>query len=245
MIEWRDRGTVLAVRPHGETAAIAEIFTAAHGRHAGVVHGGTGRRMRPVLQAGNAVAAAWRGRLDAHLGTFQLEPLRARAGDVLADPLRLAALSSLCALCAFTLPEREAAPAFHARTEALADALADGTGWLRDYPLWEVALLEISGFALDLSACAATGGSADLAYVSPRTGRAVSRAGAKGYEARLLPLPPLVLGGEATLADVRDALRLTGHFLEGRLAPSLGDRPLPAARGRLLALLAREDQRSG
>lgn len=246
-MEWRDEGIVLAARPHGETAAILDLFTRAHGRHMGVVNGGVGRRMRPLLQPGNQVAASWRARLEGHMGTYALEPVRARAGDVLSDPLRLAALSSLCALCAFALPEREPLAAFQSRTEALADAIADGAGWLRDYPLWELALLETAGFALDLSACAATGGANDLSFVSPRSGRAVSRAGAGRWADRLLPLPEVLLGGEATLAGVRDALRTTGHFLETRLAPSVGERPLPAARGRLLSILDRELQagRSG
>jgi DNA repair protein RecO (recombination protein O) len=201
--------------------------------------------MRPVLQPGNRVQVSWRARLESHMGSFSVEPLRARAGDVLADPLRLAALSSVCALCAFALPEREAMPLLQVRTEALADAIADGAGWLRDYPLWELALLEATGFALDLTVCAATGATDGLLYVSPRTGRAVSAAGAGGYEDRLLPLPPVLLGGEATLGGVREALRTTGHFIDTRLAPALGDRPPPSARGRFLSLLAREDQRSG
>jgi DNA repair protein RecO (recombination protein O) len=238
VIEWRDRGLVLAVRPHGETAVILELLTEAHGRHLGVVHGGRSRRRTPVLQPGNAVAATWRARIEAHLGTFSVEPLRTRAGDVLGDPLRLAGLASLCALAAFALPEREAVPAFHARSEALADAMADGAGWLRDYVGWEVALLSEAGMGLDLSACAAGGDASDLAYVSPRTGRAVSRAGAGAWADRLLPLPPILLGGEADAEDALAALDVTGHFL-GRVAAGLGDRPLPPARGRLIDALRR------
>jgi len=219
---------------------ILELLTEAHGRHLGIVHGGRSRRRAPTLQPGNEVDAAWRARLDAHLGTFTVEPLRTRAGDVLGDPLRLSALSSLCALAAFVLPEREAVPAFQARTEALADALADGAGWLRDYVFWEMALLDEAGIGLDLSACAAGGGANDLAYVSPRTGRAVSRAGAGVWADRLLTLPEMMQGGPATLEGAVAALDVTGHFLERRLAPMLGDRPLPPARARLVAALRRE-----
>ena len=239
MIEWRDEGVVLAARPHGETAAILELFTRAHGRHLGVVHGGRSRKVAPMLQPGNQLSATWRARIEGHLGGFAVEPVRVRAGDVMGDPLRLAALSSMAALAAFALPEREALPDFQARTEGLADALAEGAGWLRDYVFWEMALLEVSGLALDLSACAAGGGANDLAYVSPRTGRAVSRAGAGDWADRLLPLPEVMLGGAATLEGVREALAVTGHFLETRLAPSLGERPLPAARARLTDELRR------
>jgi DNA repair protein RecO (recombination protein O) len=240
LISWQDRGLVLAVRPHGETAVILELLTEAHGRHLGIVHGGRSRRKAPVLQPGNEVDAAWRARLDAHLGTFTVEPLRTRAGDVLGDPLRLSALTSLCSLASFVLPEREAVPGFQARSEALADALADGVGWLRDYVFWEMALLDEAGIGLDLSACAAGGGANDLAFISPRTGRAVSRAGAGDWANRLLPLPEMMQGGPATLACAVAALDVTGHFLERRLAPMLGDRPLPPARARLVAALRRE-----
>jgi len=237
-MEWRDEGLVLAVRPLGETAAILELFTRAHGRHLGVVHGGRSRKIAPLLQPGNQLAATWRARLDGHLGSFAVEPVRGRAGDVLGDPLRLAALSSACALASFALAERESVAPFQARTEALADALAEGAGWLRDYVFWEMALLEVSGFRLDLSACAASG-AGPLAFVSPRTGRAVSRAGAGDWADRLLPLPGVMLGEEATLDGVIAALELTGFFLGERLARSLGERPLPPARARLLDALRR------
>lgn len=240
MIEWRDRGLVLAVRPHGETAVILELLTRGHGRHLGVVHGGRSRRKVPILQPGNEVEATWRARLESHLGSFAVEPLRTRAGDVLGDPLRLSALASVCALAVFVLPEREPVPAFQTRTEDLADALADGAGWLRDYVFWEMALLDEAGMGLDLSGCAAGGGANDLAYVSPRTGRAVSRAGAGAWADRLLPLPEMMLGGAATPEGALAALELTGHFLATRLAPSLGDRPLPPARSRLVDALRRE-----
>ncbi|UWQ17384.1 DNA repair protein RecO [Jannaschia sp. M317] len=239
MIEWRDQGLLLAVRPHGETAVIAEVFTRAHGRHLGIIHGGRSRKKAAALQPGNDLAVTWRARLDSHLGTFAAEPLRTRAGDVLSDPLRLAGLTTTCALAAFVLPEREALPDFQARTDSLADALAEGAGWLRDYVFWEMALLAEAGLRLDLSACAAGGGANDLAYVSPRTGRAVSRTGAGAWADRLLPLPEMLLGGPATLPQVLSALDLTGHFLHHHLAPTLGDRPVPPARARLIDALRR------
>ena len=239
-MEWRDEGMVLAARPHGETAVILELLTRAHGRHLGVVHGGASRRRSPMLQAGNQLDATWRARLEGQMGTWSVEMRRARAAAVLADPLRLAALSSVCALAAFALAEREAVPDFAARTEAMGDAIADGQGWLADYVGWELALLAVAGFRLDLGACAVTGATEGLAYVSPRTGRAVAADAAGTWADRLLPLPPMLAGAPATVAGVADALDLTGHFLAHRLAPALGDRRLPAARGRLAAAIRAE-----
>ncbi|MCK0169388.1 DNA repair protein RecO [Jannaschia sp. S6380] len=239
-MEWRDDGIVLAARPHGETAVILEMFTRAHGRHLGVVHGGRSRKKAPMLQPGNQLDAVWRARLPSHMGGWSLELRRSRAAAIMSDPLRLAALNAVCSLASFALPEREALPAFHERTEALCDAMVDGEGWLTDYVFWEMSLLEISGFRLDLSACAVSGGANDLAFVSPRSGRAVSRQGAGEWTSRLLPLPDMLIGGASSLEGVLAALDLTGHFLERRLAPSLGDRPVPAARSRFLTALRDE-----
>lgn len=239
-MEWRDEGIVLSARPHGETSVILELLTRDHGRHLGVVHGGVSRKKAPMLQPGNQLDAAWRARLDAHLGTFTVELKRSRAASILSDPLRLAALMSCCALASFALPEREGLGDFQRRTEALCDAISDGQGWLTDYVQWEMALLEATGFRLDLSACAVSGGANDLAYVSPRTGRAVSRAGAGEWASKLLKLPEMMIGGMPTIDGVVEALAVTGHFLEQKLAPSLGNRPLPPARARLLRALEAE-----
>lgn len=241
MIEWRDEGALLSVRRHGESSAIVEIFTAEHGRHAGLVRGGASRRSAPVLQPGAQLAVNWRARLDAHLGSFTVEPVRSRAALVLGDRLALAGLNAVCALLSFALPEREPHPALYQRSVTLLDLLGRTDAWPLAYLRWELALLEEMGFGLDLSACAATGASADLAYVSPKTGRAVSVAGAGAWADRLLPLPPALTGrGPAPDAEILDGLRTTGHFLAQWLAPALGDRPLPPARGRLIAALARQ-----
>lgn len=243
-MDWRDQGIVLAVRGHGESAAIIEVLTPAHGRHAGVVHGGQSRRMAPTLQPGNQLDLTWRARLSDHIGTFTVEPLRARAAAVLGDRRALAALSAVCALAAFALPERDPCPDVYRRTAAFLDALADGADgadWPALYLRWELALLEDLGFGLDLTRCAVTGARDDLAYVSPRSGRAVSRAGAGDWAERLLPLPACLLGqGPATASDLAAGLRTTEHFLTHHLAPSLGDRPVPVARARLADLLARQ-----
>lgn len=235
-MDWTGEGILLSARPHGESAAIIEVLTEAHGRHLGVVRGGAGRRMAPVLQPGAQLALAWRARLESHIGAFTVEPLRARAAMVLADAERLAGLSSLCALAAFALPEREPQPRLYPLTVALADLIAGGADWFGPYLRWERALLEETGFGLDLSSCALTGAAEDLAYVSPRTGRAASRAAAGAWAERLLPLPQALLAEVAAdRAAMAAGLRTTGHFLAQVLAPALGARPLPAARDRLKA----------
>ncbi|RVT82328.1 DNA repair protein RecO [Rhodobacteraceae bacterium CCMM004] len=238
-MEWRDEGVILAVRRHGESAAIVEALTPSRGRHAGVVRGGGGRRMAPILQPGSQVALAWRARLEDHLGAFTVEPVRSRAG-VLDDPLAAAGLAAVTALLVFALPEREAQPDLYARTVALLDLLEDESAWPLAYLRWEMALLNDTGFGLDLTACAVTGSAEDLAHVSPRTGRAVGRAAAGEWADRLLPLPPCLLGqGPASAAELLDGLTVTGHFLDRWLAPALGDRPLPPARARLVARMRR------
>jgi DNA repair protein RecO (recombination protein O) len=239
-MDWREEGTLLAVRTHGESAAIIEVFTESRGRHAGVVRGGAGRRLSPVLQPGAQLDLSWRARLEDHIGAFTVEPLRARAPAILGDRLALLALSSVCALLAFALPERQAHPRLYHATLTTLDSLVAGPGWGAVYLRWEMAVLEEMGFGLDLAACAVTGAATELAYVSPRTGRAVSAQAAGEWATRLLPLPAAMLGAvPAEGVDLRDALIVTGHFLERHLAPSVGERPLPAARQRLVDALGR------
>ena len=233
MIEWRGEGTVIGARPHGEGAAIVDVFTAPKGRLSGLVHGGAGRRMAAAVQPGTDLSLRWRARSEAALGTITAEPVRGRA-HLLAERVPLLALASACALLAFALPEGEAHPRLHAGTRTLLDALGD-RGWELGYLEWEVLLLGETGFALDLSCCAVTGSTEGLAYVSPRTGRAVSEAGAGEWRDRLLPLPPVLLGAEGERPAVAEGLAVTGHFL-GRMAEGLG-RPLPEARGRLVRAL--------
>lgn len=238
-MDWRDEGALLAVRRHGETSAIIEVFTAGHGRHAGVVRGGASRRLAPILQPGAQLDVAWRARLEDHIGTFTVEPIRSRAG-LMADRLALGALNAACALLHAALPEREAHPGLYSATIRLFDRIGEGPDWLSSYVRWELGLLEDLGYGLDLSSCARTGSRDDLAYVSPRTGRAVARGAAGAWADRLLPLPPCLLGqGPADPAGIALALHTTGHFLEHRLFPDLGHRPMPEARRRFAAMLAR------
>jgi DNA repair protein RecO (recombination protein O) len=238
MLTWSAEALLLTTRRLGEGDAIVDLFTAEHGRHAAVVKGGTGRRLGPVLQPGATLAVEWRARLEAHIGTARVEPVRSRAGTIMAEPGRLAALASACALlCAF-LPEREPHPGLHAATVALCDTLAGTDPWAEAYARWELGLLAELGFGLSLDACSATGVRNGLVWVSPKSGCAVSATAGAPYADRLLPLPGLLTGQrQADAAAVAAALRLTGWFLENRAAAAFGLARLPDARGRLVARL--------
>lgn len=245
-MDWTDQGIVLTRRHHGEAAAVVTLLTREHGRHAGLVRGGGGKRGSALYQPGNLLSAHWRARLSEHLGTFTTEMVQSFAARALDDPLRLSGIAAACALLETALPEREAhTPLFDAtlvllRAVDIAAPVLETRGletgapdWGAAYVRWECQCLAEMGFGLDLARCAVTGGSDDLAFVSPRTGRAVSRAAAAGYAERLLALPPFLAGaaGVATSADIVAGLRLTGHFLERHvLAPQ--DRRLPPARTR-------------
>jgi len=243
-VHWTDEAFVLSIRKHGETSVIAQLLTLEHGRHAGLVRGGGGIRARGVLQPGNRVTARWGARLSEHLGTFTCELVDSNAAVLLADPDRLAVLSAACAVAEAALAEREPHARVYRGLAALIDVLkaAGGSGrngadpcppWGEAYVRWELGLLGELGYGVDLSACAATGRNDGLAFVSPKSGRAVSLSAGEPYRAKLLPLPPfLVGGGPPGVADVADGLLLTGYFLDKHVfAPY--QRRLPAARWRL------------
>ncbi|HBZ44521.1 MAG TPA: DNA repair protein RecO [Maritimibacter sp.] len=238
-MEWRDEGTLLSVRKHGETSVIIEVFTSAHGRHAGVVRGGVSRKIAPILQPGSQIDVTWRARLEEHIGAFTVEPVKSRA-TVMSDRRALAGLNAITALLSFALPEREAHPQLYARTIAMLDLLGETEAWPVGYLQWERALLDELGYGLDLGACAVTGDRDDLVYVSPKSGRAVSAEGAGDWADKLLPLPEELLGiVTEDLAGIGDGLRTTGYFLTHGLAHAQGDRPLPEARARLVDRLTR------
>ena len=240
-MQWSDDAIVLSARKHGESAAIVNLLTREHGRHAGLVRGGAGRRARGVLQPGNQVAASWRARLAEHLGTLVCELERARAAALMEDAPRLA--GDALGVCARRgRPARARAPPRRVRQHARSVGRhGRAPGWRLDYVRWELALLADLGYGLDLSACAATGATEDLTYVSPRTGRAVSDAAAQPYRNRLLRLPRFLLDNtlaDADAADVAAGLTLTGFFLERQLLAPHGA-VLPPARARFVATLDR------
>ncbi|MDP5218142.1 DNA repair protein RecO [Ruegeria sp. 2205SS24-7] len=239
-MDWRDHGILLTSRRHGETAAIIEVFTESHGRHAGVVRGGTSRKVAPVLQPGAQLDVLWRARLEEHIGSFQVEPLRSRAAAAFSGRLALAGLNAVVALLSFCLPEREAHPALYTRTEQLLDLLGQDEIWPLAYLRWEMALLDELGFGLDLTTCAVTGAREGLIYVSPKSGRAVTAEGAGDWADRMLPLPPCLRGeGPAPDAEIAQAFATTGYFLENHLARGLGHKPLPEARARFIEAFTR------
>ena len=239
-MQWTDEGVILSVRPHGETAAVVELLTREHGRHLGLVHGGRSRKARPVLQPGNHVDVVWKARLSEHLGAFNVEPRRAFGNERIDDPAGLTALTSICAL-ARLLPERDPHPSLYEVTLFVFGFFDDQTVWPALVVRWELALLDELGFGLDLKTCAATGSNDLLAYVSPRTGRAVSLSAGEPYKDRLLTLPGFLQGrlnGAVMADDIADGLALTAHFLETRvLAPR--EEKLPEPRQRLAGAIAR------
>lgn len=231
-MDWRDTGFVLSARRHGENGLIVELLTADRGRHAGLVRGGQSPRRRALFQPGNAVAAVWRGRLADHLGTLECELVEAHAARLLDDPDRLAALDAATGLLLAALPEREPYPDLYAGFGQLLRVLDSADPWAPAYVAWECDLLAGLGFGLDLGRCAVTGTNQDLAYVSPRTGRAVSRDTGAPYRDKLLPLPGFLWrDASAEPADILAGLALTRHFLLHHLLQPQGGR-LPEARER-------------
>ncbi len=236
-MQWENEGIVLAARPHGETGLILELFTQDYGRHAGFLRGVRSQKQRALAEPGNQVVALWRARLQEHLGTFTLEMKEARASGLMQEALSLSGLLSACALAVAVLPEREPYPETYSAFCVLLDHLHDRAIWPALYVRWELGLLKALGYGLDLSRCALGGGENDLAWVSPRTGRAACRDLGEPYKDKLFPLPDFLLGqDEATADDLQDGLNLSGYFLQKHIFDPLG-KSLPDARLRLVMCL--------
>lgn len=245
-MDWSDEGIVLAARRHGESSAVVQLLTRDHGRHAGLAQGGRASKGRGVYQPGNLLSVHWRARLAEHLGSYACELSHGYSALLLDEPLRLAGLSSACAMAEAALPERHPYPKLYAGLVVLLEALVSSTAWAAVYARWELGLLDELGFGLDLSACAATGATEDLIYVSPKSGRAVSRRAGEPYRDKLLPLPGFLVSREGGGDDgeILAALKLTGSFLDRHVfAPH--DRRLPDARGRFIDRLSRSPPISG
>jgi DNA repair protein RecO (recombination protein O) len=213
-MQWTDEGIVLGVKRHGEGNAILELMTREHGRHLGLVRGGGSSRLRPVLQPGNRISSTWRARLDEHLGLYTVEALDARAATFLPVPHALYGMTHLGALCRL-LPERDPHPQIHAALDPIIDGLLDSRQARLDVVRFELQLLAELGFGLDLTSCAASGTETDLVYVSPKSGRAVSRQAGAPWKDKLLPLPAFLgeTSGEPSPKDIADGYALTGFFL--------------------------------
>ena len=238
-MEFEDDAFVLSARPHGESGAIVELLTARHGKYAAHVAGGASRKMKPVLQPGAPVTVRFRARVADQLGSASLEAVGEGPSALFDDRLALAGLAAAAAVAAGALPEREPHPGAYLAFQALTQALSNPDVWPAVFVRFEAGLLQDLGFGLDLSKCAATGTMDDLIYVSPRTGRAVSRDAGEPYKDRMLKLPPFMLGAQAGLGpgDVGAGLALTAHFLEAFVFNPL-NRPLPPARLWLVDRLA-------
>lgn len=238
-MDWIDEGIFLGAKPLGEANAVAELFTLGHGRHLGLVRGGRSRRLRPLLQPGNLLRVTWRARLSEHLGGFNVEMIEAHAARALDDAAALAAIGSLAGL-ARLLPERDPHPQLYADALHVIGAFDAPRLWPALLVRWELLLLQELGFGLDLSECAATGGDSDLVYVSPRSGRAVSREAGQPYDAKLLKLPAFLREDDAASdeSDLLSGFALTGYFLERDVLAPHG-LAMPETRERLIGLLAR------
>lgn len=239
MIEWEDEAIILSTRRHGENAIILSMMTRDHGRHAGLMRGGQSRKHAGIVQPGNRVSVVWRARLEEHLGTATLEPVKGYAALLLEDAGKLLAMNAALALVEEGVPERAPHTDLFNGLDALMIAL-DSEQWAETYIRWEIGLLAELGFGLDLSSCAATGVTEDLVYVSPKSARAVSAEAGRPYHGKLLTLPTFLRERKAADAqDLDDGLRLSGFFLQRAIFDPL-NLPLPDTRLRLARRIGAE-----
>jgi DNA repair protein RecO (recombination protein O) len=236
-MEWTDEGIVLGTRRHGEANAILELMTRDHGRHLGLVRGGAGSRLRPILQPGNSVSVTWRARIDEHLGHFAVEGLDLRAAAFLAHAHAVYGITYLAALCRL-LPERDPHPDVFDELMMMLEHIGDRLAAAALIARFELSLLADLGFGLDLSACAATGDDLDLVYVSPKSGRAVSRSAGAPWADKLLALPDFLRQTdtlpELESGELTAAFALTGFFLARDVFEPRG-LPLPDSRQHFLS----------
>ena len=243
-MQWTDDGVVLGVRRHGEASAILELMTRSHGRHLGLVRGGAGSRLRPVVQPGNSVRAVWRARLDEHLGNFSIEGTELRASSFLTVAAAVYGVTHLAALCRL-LPERDPHAAVFTELETILDEIHDPLVGAARIVQFELQLLVELGFGLDLDRCAVTGTQSDLAYVSPKSGRAVSHAASEPWRDKLLPLPAFLRPAEVvampSVADIAQGFALTGFFLARHVFEPRG-LAIPEARASFFSAVLNPDR---
>lgn len=241
-MQWADEALILDCGKYAEHAAIVYVFSREHGRYSGVSKAALSNRNRATYQPGNLVHVEWKARLPEHMGTVTCELVQSFAALVMADMVRLSAMSSACALIKACLPERDPHPALYDALRRLFLSIAheEPLEWQMQYARFELLLLRECGIGLDLSECVATGTREELVYVSPKSGRAVSRAAGEPYHDKLLPLPAFLQDplGIAPFEAIRDALMLTGFFLDAYWREA-HHKELPGARARLIGLLNR------
>jgi DNA repair protein RecO (recombination protein O) len=240
-MEWSEEAIVFGAKPFGETKAMVEVFSAGHGRSAGIAHGGISRRMQPLMQPGNLVRVGWRARLGEQLGAFaQFELVEPYAARALNDPAALSGLQSAIALVRAASIERQPLASLYHGLIVLLEAMAEPALWPAVYVRFEIGLLAAAGYGLDLSHCALSGETQDLAFVSPKSGRAASRDAGAPFADKLLILPAFLTNPDAELIvnDIADGLALAGFFLERRIFDQKGE-GMPPARVRLIEALGR------
>ena len=235
-MEWTDDGIVLGTRRHGEAGAILELMTRERGRHLGLVRGGGQSRLRPLLQPGNSVRVVWRARLDEHLGHYTVEPLRLHGASQVAAAHVVYGVMHLCSLCRL-LPERDPHPDVYDRLVEILDYLDDPLPAAEQIVRFELQMLAELGFGLDLASCAATGERHELDYVSPKSGRAVSREAGAPWRDRLIRLPAFLSNAIApSHDDIADGFALTGYFLARHVLEPRGQVFLEARAGFIAAV---------
>ena len=239
-MEWRSVGILLAARKHGETSLIIDTFCPGHGRYLGVVKGGASRKFAPILQVGAQLDLTWKARLQDHLGSFKVELVRARTVHAMSDRILAAGLTSVSTILSRVLPERQAYDNFYRTTEDLLDLLNQPVIWPMAYLRWELELLTVLGYGLDLSKCAVSGSTENLRYVSPRTGRAISEQAAGEWVPKLLHLPSIILEGSGNSDSIIDGLKLTGYFLTKKVFNELSVRSPVSERKRFVDLLSQK-----
>ena len=239
-MEWRSVGILLAARKHGETSLIIDTFCPGHGRCLGIVRGGTSRKFAPILQVGAQLDLTWKARLQDHLGSFKVELVRARTVHAMSDRILAAGLMSVSTILSRVLPERQAYDNFYRTTEDLLDLLNQPNIWPMAYLRWELELLTVLGYGLDLSKCAVSGSTEKLRYVSPRTGRAISEQAAGEWVSKLLHLPSIILKGSGNSDGIIDGLKLTGYFLTKKVFNELSVRSPVSERQRFVNLLSQK-----
>ena len=239
-MEWRDKGILLATRPFGETSLIIDVFTPDHGKSSGVVRGGQSKKLKPILQIGAQIDLTWKARLEEHLGSFQVELIRSRTANVMNDRLLLAGMLSSATLINRFFPTGQVYKEFYEISENLFDLLQFPDIWTLGYFKWELEFLETLGFGLDLEKCAVTGSTQDLKFISPKSGRAVSKAAAGDWSSKLLPFPIAASGQVNSLEDILDGLKVSQFFLEEKVLIAFGMEHLPSARSRFISSLERK-----
>ena len=239
-MEWRSIGILLATRKHGETSLILDTFCPGHGRYLGVVKGGATRKFAPILQVGAQLDLTWKARLQDHLGSFKVELVRARTVHAMSDRILTAGLTSVSTILSRVLPERQAYDNFYRTTEDLLDLLNQPNIWPLAYLHWEMELLTVLGYGLDLSRCAVSGSTENLRYVSPKTGRAISEQAAGEWVPKLLHLPSIILKDSDKSDSIIDGLNLTGYFLTKKVFNELSTGSPVSERQRFVDLLSQK-----